>query len=428
MNNEIKIKQDRIGGKTYYSPQKMSKMNPKLNLKNETRIKYLLKPSSYKKSDKNNYIKFRDFRCNIIQKKNLNNINTINKRIVSIPNNQRCINKEKNFKNIKRISQISKTKPYLIKVDLTKIDKNYIINKNKKNINKEEKDFDSNNIDQNEIFSSNKNEPFKSFAFVEYPNLNCREYMEDFHDFKNLSFDKFICYYFSIFDGHNGKEVSSYLKLNFYEILLTELRKLDFSEEERINKENIILSIKKAFEKIDNDLIKDKNIKNNIGSTGTIILLYRELYNFSKINLICANIGDSKGFILNKQNIYQITEDHNCDNQIEVERVKKSGGLVFKGRVFGSLILTRSFGDKEMKQYGIISNPYIFHTLINKDDLYAIVCSDGVWDVCSKVDLLKLSLNNISSEELAKKIVKLSIEKGTNDNVSCLVIKLNINH
>ena len=188
------------------------------------------------------------------------------------------------------------------------------------------------------------------------------------------------------------------------------------------------MSIKKAFEQIDNDLIKDKNIKNNIGSTGTIILLYRELYNFSNINLICANIGDSKGFILNKQNIYQITEDHNCDNQIEVERVKKSGGLVFKGRVFGSLILTRSFGDKEMKQYGIISNPYVFHTLINKDDLYAIVCSDGVWDVCSKVDLLKLPLNNISSEELAKKIVKLSIEKGTNDNVSCLVIKLNINH
>ena len=106
------------------------------------------------------------------------------------------------------------------------------------------------------------------------------------------------------------KEVSSYLKLNFSEILLTELKKLDFSEEERINKENIILSIKKAFEQIDNDLIKDKNIKNNIGSTGTIILLYRELYNFSKINLICANIGDSKGFILNKQNIYQITEDH----------------------------------------------------------------------------------------------------------------------
>ena len=130
----------------------------------------------------------------------------------------------------------------------------------------------------------------------------------------------------------------------------------------------------------------------------------------------------------NKQNIYQITEDHNCNNQIEVERVKKNGGLVFKGRVFGSLILTRSFGDKEMKQYGIISNPYVFHTLINKDDLYAIVCSDGVWDVCSKVDLLKISLNNISSEELAKKIVKLSIEKGTNDNVSSLVIKLNINH
>ena len=252
--------------------------------------------------------------------------------------------------------------------------------------------------------------------------------MEDFHDFKNLSFDNFIIYYFSIFDGHNGKDVSLYLKNNFHEILSTELKKLQFSEESQLNKEKIILSINKSFEQIDTCIINDKSIKDNVGSTGTIVLLYRDIKNFSEINLICANIGDSKGFLINNENIYQITEDHNCENKNEVERIRKHEGLVFRGRVFGSLIITRSFGDKEMKSYGIISTPYIFHKILNKNDLYAIICSDGVWDICSKEDIFELSKNNISSEELSKKIVKLAIEKGSSDNISCLVIKLNIKH
>ena len=79
-----------------------------------------------------------------------------------------------------------------------------------------------------------------------------------------------------------------------------------------------------------------------------------------------------------------------------------------------------------MKQYGVISTPYCFHSLINKNDLYAIVCSDGVWNVCTEDEIYQLSKEYLSSENLSKKIVKLSIDKGTTDNVSCLVIKLNI--
>ena len=169
----------------------------------------------------------------------------------------------------------------------------------------------------------------------------------------------------------------------------------------------------------------DKNINEKVGSTGTIILLYREPLEFSNIYLICANIGDSKGILLTKDNIKQITEDHNCYNEIEIERIKKNQGLFFLGKVFRSLNITRSFGNKEMKPYGIISTPYCFYSLINEKDLYAIVCSDGFWNICKKEDIFKTSINYLSSEEFAKKIVLQAIEKGTNDNISCLVIKLN---
>ena len=88
-------------------------------------------------------------------------------------------------------------------------------------------------------------------------------------------------------------------------------------------------------------------------------------------------------------------------------------------------MLTRSFGDKEMKKYGVSSIPYCFSSLINENDLYIIIGSDGVWDAISNEDLLKFSKEKISSEDFAKKIVMLSIDRGTTDNTSCLVLKLN---
>ena len=106
-------------------------------------------------------------------------------------------------------------------------------------------------------------------------------------------------------------------------------------------------------------------------------------------------------------------------------RIKKEGGVVFQGRVFGTLILTRSLGDKEMKQYGVIAKPYCFSSLINENDLYVIIGSDGVWDALPNETLFELSKEKMSTDDFAKKIVMLSIDRGSTDNITCLVIKLN---
>ena len=435
MNKDIKInKQIRVEDKGYYSPQKINKNYLIMSKKKEKIINGKRKIFSYNKC-KTDFINLKGSYSNIdIRKKIFNNDVSfnqsalLNKKII----NSSQINKIPHFKKVYNYRnlfiQINKRKPCLIKIDLTKLDEKRIINRNQENINKTEKNTDSNNNNQSleEIkIKTTKNEPFKSFAFVEYQNKKRREKIENFHDFKNLSFDNFIVYYFSMFDGHNGEDVALYLKNNFHKVLSRELKQIVFSKEPQKNKEKIITSLRNTFEELDNYIINDKNINEKVGSTGTIILLYRDPLEFSNIYLICANIGDSKGILLTKDNIKQITEDHNCYNEIEIERIKKNQGLFFLGKIFRSLNITRSFGDKEMKPYGIISTPYCFYSLINEKDLYAIVCSDGFWNICKKEDIFKTSINYLSSEEFAKKIVLQAIEKGTNDNISCLVIKLN---
>ena len=202
--------------------------------------------------------------------------------------------------------------------------------------------------------------------------------MEDYHCIKQnlLKSSSNIFSYFSIFDGHSGNEAALFLSQNLHKILSKHLFNINIFDTNSNNSNNniesinnkIIGSIKKSFELADNEIIKNGGFNKEVGSTGTIILLYK-IKNYNNISLnkdeylkyiICANVGDSKGYILTKNNFFQITKEHKCNDLNEVERIKKCGGIVFSNRVFGTLMLTRSFGDKGMKKYGVISTPDCF--------------------------------------------------------------------
>ena len=83
------------------------------------------------------------------------------------------------------------------------------------------------------------------------------------------------------------------------------------------------------------------------------------------------------------------------------------------------------FGDKEFKQYGLLAISSIYCNLIEDNDLLAVIAYDGVWGTISEENLLELSKEKMPSNVFSKKIVVTSLEKGTKDNISCFVIKLN---
>ena len=263
---------------------------------------------------------------------------------------------------------------------------------------------------------------FVSYAYCENPNLEHRKEMEDFHYIKALLNRKINCSYFGLFDGHSGKEVGIYLMENLHKILSQELKNNNVE-----NSENMQNVIKNSFERIDKE-INNQNFKNETGSTGTVLLLYKDSSSKTGKSLICANVGDSKAYLINKNEMKSITKDHKCSDANEVKRIRDTGGIVFRERVFGTLMLTRSFGDKEMKKYGVLSTPDIFCHNIEDDDLFVIIASDGVWDVVEEEEIFKLSQEKISSSDFAKNIIKLAKDRDTHDNISCIVVKLNKNN
>ena len=246
------------------------------------------------------------------------------------------------------------------------------------------------------------------YAYKEEANSKYREYMEDkgksIDGFNNDNNNGIFC----IFDGHGGKEVSTFLQKNIINYL-----KEIFTDEN--NMENNFINL---FNQIDEKF--NTEFYSQIGSTACIVYITREN---SKKCFYCANIGDTRCVLINKNGVKRISYDDRAIDKIENERVKSSGGIIFGGRVYGQLMLTRAFGDSGLKKYGVICMPHINKVDINLDDKYIIIASDGVWDVLNENEIYNFSLIAKNSKELCDTIVENSINKGSMDNISCFVIK-----
>ena len=247
------------------------------------------------------------------------------------------------------------------------------------------------------------------YAYKEEPNSKYREYMED----KGKSIDGFNnnnnIGIFCIFDGHGGREVSAYLQKNIINYF-----------KEFLMEDNIENNLINLFQIIDEKFNDD--FYNIIGSTACIIYITKEI---SKKCFYCANIGDTRCVLIQKNGAKRISYDDRATDIAESNRVKNNGGIIFGGRVYGQLMLTRAFGDSGLKKYGVINTPHINKVDINMDDKYIIIASDGVWDVINENEVFNYSLIAKNSKELCDIIIKNSIEKGSMDNISCFAIKLN---
>ena len=278
----------------------------------------------------------------------------------------------------------------------------------------------NNNIEKNNNYELNTYEynpiarSVQSFSYNEEKNIKSK--MEDFHIIIDRYMNSNNKGYFSILDGHGigCQEPIKYATTRLPNIFSNFLNSTNY---------NIEKSFIYSFQKIDDELKCYSQIE-NCGSTVTIIYIDKEL------NIIYgANIGDSKSIIINRNKTYKnLTTEHKVESNIkENERIKKLGGIIFNGRLFGQLALSRALGDFSLKNNGLISTPSIHKHKFNEDDIYIIIASDGIWDVLNEDDISFFCIENcnLNCDELGKLIIKKAIEKGSEDNISCILIQLN---
>jgi serine/threonine protein phosphatase PrpC len=309
-----------------------------------------------------------------------------------------------------------KTKNFSIYDNITNKKENFLI----QSLNNAKSNFNLLENTKDNFFASPSNikfESVKEFAIKEEQNPRYRQSMEDFIKIVDKFNNDPDSGLFALYDGHGGKDAALYAKEKFPEIFSKFL-----SQSINTPEKALIL----GFQKIDLDL-KNRNIANeNVGTTASVVYITKEtdVVSGSKKTLYCANVGDSRVIILQQNGAKKISYDHRCNDTNEINRIKQAGGIIFNCRVFGQLALTRAIGDHSLKKYGVIATPFTNKVFLDEKDKYVVIASDGVWDSIGDNDVFKLSLNYPTAFELANAIVKTAISKGSKDNTSCIVIKL----
>ncbi|CAN7067743.1 unnamed protein product [Brassica rapa subsp. trilocularis] len=166
------------------------------------------------------------------------------------------------------------------------------------------------------------------------------------------------------------------------------------------------------------------------GCTATVLLVWKdsEEHFFAQ----CANLGDSACVINNDGRCVQMTEDHRVTSLTERRRIQEAGLSLRdkETRIFG-INLARMLGDKFPKQQDarFSAEPYISEPLRidqSNKDAFAVLASDGLWDVVSPKKAVQLVLQMREKESSAEKIANGLLNEArvmrTKDNTSIIYL------
>jgi serine/threonine protein phosphatase PrpC len=159
------------------------------------------------------------------------------------------------------------------------------------------------------------------------------------------------------------------------------------------------------------------------------------------VEIVTANVGDSR-IVLGDGNVAKrLTYDHRVDDPYEVARIHQAGGFLFRNRVVGVLAVTRSIGDHILKEF-VIGHPYVHEMQLDLgingqsnqklqnviQNKFLIIACDGLWDVLSDTDAVTIvNAYTGPKDNVAQHLVNVAIERGTTDNVTAVVVWLSYN-
>lgn len=223
----------------------------------------------------------------------------------------------------------------------------------------------------------------------------------------------------AVFDGHGseGHKAAKAAKKEFPIVLESLSDKL---------LEDPQAALKSAFHTVNETLSNDPSWDSYLSGTTAVLALIIDNV------LHVAHVGDSRLVLIKQDDDHLIgtalTQDHNCENEIEKNRVIAAGArveqLLFEGkhdgpfRLFkGSLpypgiTVTRSLGDVAAQRIGVICEPSVTSFTLDESIKYIILATDGLWDGISIEECASIISATAIQERDASKCAAVLLQKG----------------
>ena len=186
----------------------------------------------------------------------------------------------------------------------------------------------------------------------------------------------------------------------------------DEIEKSKFDNKKIKLAIKNSIEKSNAAILE--HARQDLSLFGMGCTLNALVYCDGKNKVYYANIGDSRLYMIKKKEIKQLTKDHSyvqmlLDNRdITPEEAENHPQRN---------LITKALGIKDEIEPDIYER-----RLYTTNDVYFLLCSDGLHGLLSKEKLKKVAISNTSIEEKVLNYIRLANEAGGYDNISAILL------
>lgn len=215
-------------------------------------------------------------------------------------------------------------------------------------------------------------------------------------------------HFFAVADGmggHNGGDIASQLSVQ----IMPEYFSRYPDKEPQLLMKDLIIEINQAIYQKAAEQVELQGM----GTTVSAIL-------FNGPNLVIGNVGDSRVYMINNQNIFQLTRDHTwVQHKLNNAFYTREDAVKDPQRN----ALTMAVGiDLDMM-------PDVFNYRICKNDIF-LICSDGLHGRVSDADILYIVKKNIQDpsrcnmdqvEQAVKELIQQANDNGGNDNISVIL-------
>lgn len=149
------------------------------------------------------------------------------------------------------------------------------------------------------------------------------------------------------------------------------------------------------------------------GTTGTIICT-------NGVKFKVFHLGDSRAYLFRNGELYQLTKDQTlAAMKVSLGFYEENDPLVEKEKHQ----LTEYIGcDQTLENLRPLESQWM--DLLSGDKL--LICSDGLYDMCSNAQIIEIMKNEEQPEKIAQKLLQRALENGGLDNITCLVLERGI--
>lgn len=217
-----------------------------------------------------------------------------------------------------------------------------------------------------------------------------------------------------VYDGHGGRKAAQVAA----EMITPHVLHALSLEAKKPLRDQLSLSrlVKDAYKAVDIHLTQGR-----VESGTTAAGLYLRGDRF-----LAVNCGDTKIVMGTDEGVSELTADHKPDVPEELERIEQLGGYVISfgvARVMGVLAVSRALGDYSLKPF-VTAEPRIVEGLLGRENDYAVIACDGVWDVLTPDVVIAMTRAVQDAQTAAENIKTTAIESGSTDNVTVIVLDL----